>query len=368
MKPLELYLHIPFCVQKCKYCDFLSAPASMQERQDYVGSLCQKIRSYRELAKAYHVISIFIGGGTPSLLESSQMTDIVKALQETFSLDGDMEFTVEANPGTLTMEKLHTYRSLGVNRLSLGLQSAKDEELKCLGRIHSFADFLESYQMARRAGFANINVDLMSGIPGQTLPGWEETLRKTAELGPEHISAYGLIIEEGTPFYEMYGEDGKDRAQHEGELPDEETERLMYHRTREILEEYGFTRYEISNYAKPGFACRHNLGYWERNEYLGIGTGAASLIGNQRWNEGGEKITLSGKDQMEEYMFLGLRKMEGVSKAEFSRIFGCEIEAVYGDVIPKMCEKNLLEISGDFIRLTDFGIDVSNYVMSEFLL
>lgn len=185
MKPLELYLHIPFCVQKCKYCDFLSAPASMQERQDYVWSLCQKIRSYRELAKAYHVISIFIGGGTPSLLESSQMTDIVKALQETFSLDGDMEFTVEANPGTLTMEKLHTYRSLGVNRLSLGLQSAKDEELKCLGRIHSFADFLESYQMARRAGFANINVDLMSGIPGQTLPGWEETLRKTAELGPE---------------------------------------------------------------------------------------------------------------------------------------------------------------------------------------
>ena len=368
MKPLELYLHIPFCVQKCKYCDFLSAPASVQTRQDYVWSLCQKIRSYRELAKAYHVISIFIGGGTPSLLESSQMTDIVKALQETFSLDGDMEFTVEANPGTLTMEKFQTYRSLGVNRLSLGLQSAKDEELKCLGRIHSFADFLESYQMARRAGFANINVDLMSGIPGQTLPGWEETLRKTAELGPEHISAYGLIIEEGTPFYEMYGEDGKDRAQHEGELPDEETERLMYHRTREILEEYGFTRYEISNYAKPGFACRHNLGYWERTEYLGIGTGAASLIGNQRWNEGGEKITLSGKDQMEEYMFLGLRKMEGVSKAEFSGIFGCEIEAVYGDVIQKMCEKNLLEISGDFIRLTDFGIDVSNYVMSEFLL
>ena len=187
MKPLELYLHIPFCVQKCKYCDFLSAPASMQERQDYVWSLCQKIRSYRELAKAYHVISIFIGGGTPSLLESSQMTDIVKALQETFSLDGDMEFTVEANPGTLTMEKFQTYRSLGVNRLSLGLQSAKDEELKCLGRIHSFADFLESYQMARRAGFANINVDLMYGIPGPTLPGWEETLRKTAELGPEHI-------------------------------------------------------------------------------------------------------------------------------------------------------------------------------------
>ena len=211
------------------------------------------------------------------------MTDIVKALQETFSLDGDMEFTVEANPGTLTMEKLHTYRSLGVNRLSLGLQSAKDEELKRLGRIHSFADFLESYQMARRAGFANINVDLISAVPGQTAESWAQTLAAVAGLGPEHISAYSLIIEEGTPFYERYGE-----GRHAEELPDEDTERQMYHDTARILKDYGYHRYEISNYARAGYECRHNLGYWNRTEYLGIGESAASLIGNRRWVEGEE--------------------------------------------------------------------------------
>ena len=367
-KPLELYIHIPFCEKKCNYCDFLSFRALPQVHREYTDQLCREIRAAGNGLREFQAVTIFIGGGTPSVFDPLLIRKIMETVGESFSLDPEAEATIEVNPGTLLRNKLPVYRSCGINRLSIGLQSADNGDLAWLGRIHSFEDFLKTFQYARMEGFSNISVDLMSGIPGQTLPGWEETLRKTAELGPEHISAYGLIIEEGTPFYEMYGEDGKDRAQHEGELPDEETERLMYHWTREILEEYGFTRYEISNYAKPGFACRHNLGYWERTEYLGIGTGAASLIGNQRWNEGGEKITLSGKDQMEEYMFLGLRKMEGVSKAEFSGIFGCEIEAVYGDVIQKMCEKNLLEISGDFIRLTDFGIDVSNYVMSEFLL
>lgn len=368
MRPLELYLHIPFCVQKCKYCDFLSAPAPAGERREYVESLCRQIRKYHELAKAYHVVSIFIGGGTPSLLESCQMERIAEAVRETFLLEEDVEFTIEANPGTLTMEKLETYRKLGVNRLSLGLQSADNDELKRLGRIHTYEEFLESFRLARQAGFGNINVDLMSGIPGQTLTGFEHTLKTVAELGPEHISAYGLIIEEGTPFYEMYGEKGRERAQHAGELPDEETERKMYHRTREILEGYGFLRYEISNYAKPGFSCRHNLGYWDRTEYLGIGTGAASLIGHERWNQGEEKITLSMQDEMEEYMFLGLRKMEGVSRRRFRTLFGCEMETVYGQVLENMQKKNLLECAGDFVRLTEFGIDVSNYVMSEFLL
>nr|WP_296264985.1 radical SAM family heme chaperone HemW [uncultured Merdimonas sp.] len=368
MRPLELYLHIPFCVQKCKYCDFLSAPASLRERQDYVESLCQKIRSYRNLAKAYHVVSIFIGGGTPSLLSSRQMEGIVKALKSTFEMDPDVEFTVEANPGTLSLEKLQGYRRLGINRLSLGLQSTKEEELRCLGRIHSFGEFLESFRQARDAGFTNINVDLMSGIPGQTLESWEESLKTVAGLGPEHISAYGLIIEEGTPFYEMYGEHGSRKEGHEEDLPDEETDRRMYHRTKEILRGYGYERYEISNYARPGYECRHNRGYWERTEYLGIGAGAASLIDNQRWNEGEEKTSLSREDQMEEYMFLGLRKMEGVSKDKFRQLFGCEMEAVYGSVLESMYEKNLLESSGDFVRLTELGIDVSNYVMSEFLL
>lgn len=368
MRPLELYLHIPFCIQKCKYCDFLSAPAPLKEQQDYVESLCQTIRSYLDLAKAYQVVSIFIGGGTPSLLSSEQMERIVRALDDTFQIDSKAEFTVEANPGTLSVEKLGGYRDLGINRLSLGLQSIKEKELRCLGRIHSFGEFLQSFRWARDTGFANINVDLMSGIPGQSLASWEESLRTVAELGPEHISAYGLIIEEGTPFYEMYGENGNRKQGHVEALPDEETDRKMYHRTREILEEYGYKRYEISNYAKPGYECRHNLGYWERTEYLGIGAGAASLIDNQRWNQGEEKVTLSREDQMEEYMFLGLRKMKGVSKEEFLRLFGCEMEEIYGMVLKNMYEKNLLECSGDFVRLTEFGIDVSNYVMSEFLL
>ena len=182
MRPLELYLHIPFCVQKCKYCDFLSAPAPAGERREYVESLCRQIRKYHELAKAYHVVSIFIGGGTPSLLESCQMERIVEAVRETFLLEEDVEFTIEANPGTLTMEKLETYRKLGVNRLSLGLQSADNDELKRLGRIHTYEEFLESFRLARQAGFGNINVDLMSGIPGQTLTGFEHTLKVVSSL------------------------------------------------------------------------------------------------------------------------------------------------------------------------------------------
>lgn len=368
MRPLEIYLHIPFCVQKCKYCDFLSAPASSGERADYVESLCRQIRSYRKLAEAYHVVSIFIGGGTPSLLETRQMEAITGALQDTFAIEKDAEFTVEANPGTLSEEKLKGYRKVGINRLSIGLQSTVDEELVCLGRIHTFEEFLESFCLARDAGFTNVNVDLMFGIPGQTQKSWERSLRKVADLGPEHISAYGLIIEEGTPFYEMYGEQGKERGPYADRLPGEETEREMYHRTLTILREYGYERYEISNYARPGYACRHNLGYWERREYLGIGVGAASLIGRERWNQGEEHTLLSKEDEMEEYMFLGLRKMEGVSRKQFALLFGVEMEQVYGDVIRKMQKENLLEYAGDFVRLTEFGIDVSNYVMSEFIL
>lgn len=363
MKPLELYIHIPFCIQKCQYCDFLSAPSSRKERQEYVESLCQKIRSYGELAEAYHVVSIFVGGGTPSILEASQMLDIFEAVCSTFLIDDNAEITIEANPGTVTREKLRAYRKAGINRLSIGLQSTKNEELKILGRIHTYEEFLETYRLAREEGYRNINVDLMSAIPHQTAAGWSDTLRQVAKLEPEHISAYSLIIEEGTPFYERYGE-----GRHEEELPDEEEERKMYWQTRSILKEYGYHRYEISNYAKPGYECRHNLGYWNRTEYLGIGIGAASLIDNQRWNEGEEPEVLSVENQMEEYMFLGLRKMEGVSKRRFIEEYGCSIDEVYGDVLKRMYRDGLMEEYGDYVRLTQRGIDVSNYVMSEFLL
>lgn len=362
MKPLELYLHIPFCIKKCNYCDFLSAPSTERERAEYVESLCKKLRSFAELAKAYRVATVFVGGGTPSLLEPEQMRKIFTAIKQTFCMESSAEVTIEVNPGTVTKDKLEAYREIGINRLSIGLQSADYRELKALGRIHTYEDFLDSYHMAREAGFRNINIDLISAVPYQTRESYQKTLRKTAELDPEHISAYSLIIEEGTPFYERY-RDGKNP----GELPDEDTERLMYEDTKNILEEYGYSRYEISNYAKKGFECRHNLGYWERAEYLGVGAGAASLIDNVRFIEGGEPERLSRKDQMSEYMFLGLRKIKGVSKQRFKENFGSSMQEVYGDVIRDMEEKGLLEETGDYIRLTERGIDISNYVMSEFL-
>ncbi len=343
--------------------------------------LCQKIRTYKKLAGSYHVVSIFIGGGTPSILEAEQITVIFEAIRDTFVVDEGAEITVEMNPGTVTEEKLTAYRQAGINRLSIGLQSTKDEELRILGRIHTYEEFLDTYRLAREKGFGNINVDLMSAIPGQTVEGWVDTLQKAAELRPEHISAYSLIIEEGTPFYETYvrgragdesfGKAAKEREEADlcaGRLPDEEEERQMYRQTKEILKEYGYHRYEISNYALPGYECRHNLGYWNRTEYLGIGTGAASLMDNKRWDYGEEPMVLSMKEQMEEYMFLGLRKTQGVSKTKFADEFGRGMDTVYGEVLEKMYGMRLMEETDDFVRLTDRGIDVSNTVMCEFLL
>ncbi len=363
MKSLELYIHIPFCVQKCKYCDFLSAPSCAKERQEYVESLCDKIRSYGEFARIYCIVSIFVGGGTPSILESSQMEEIFAAVRETFTLADDTEITIEMNPGTVTREKLQVYHRIGINRLSIGLQSVNDSELKELGRIHTYQDFLDTYQLAREEGFENINIDLISAIPHQTVESWKETLEKVCKLEPEHISAYSLIIEEGTPFYERYGDGG-----HEEELPAEEEERQMYHDTKSILSSYGYERYEISNYAKTGYECRHNLGYWSRTEYLGIGLGSASLVDNCRWVEGEEKEILTKEEQMEEFMFLGLRKIQGVSEEEFLRQFGVALESIYESVLKEMIHKGLIERENGWVRLTEKGIDISNYVMSEFLL
>lgn len=366
-RPLELYIHIPFCMKKCYYCDFLSAPASSMERAEYVKSLCEKIRAYQDLAEAYRVISIFVGGGTPSILEPEQMENIFWSIRDTFLVDPDAEITLEMNPGTVTKEKLLSYRKVGINRLSIGLQSVNDHELKMLGRIHTYQEFLETYYRAREQGFQNINIDLISAIPGQTCESWEKTLRTVAELCPEHISAYSLIIEEGTKFFEIYDKDCNG-TKNFAPLPDEETERRIYQDTKRILREYGYERYEISNYAKKGFECRHNLGYWDRVEYLGIGKGAASLIQNQRWVEGGERETLSKEEQMEETMFLGLRKIKGVSKKKYEETFGERMKDRYETVIEELKNKGLLNEDEDFLCLTEKGIDVSNYVMSEFLI
>lgn len=378
-KELELYLHIPFCVSKCKYCDFLSAPSGEEQRQIYVERLCRRIHYWSDVIHnyGYEIVSIFVGGGTPSILTEAQITQVFEAVHESFPIMEDAEITLEMNPGTDVKDKLPVYRELGINRLSMGLQSADNEELKCLGRIHTYEDFRQVYQWAREAGFTNINVDLMSAIPGQTLESYEDTLRKVADLEPEHISAYSLIIEEGTPFYERYGE-----GRHAEELPDEDIERQMYVRTGEILEDYGYHRYEISNYAKDGYECRHNLGYWDRKEYLGLGAGASSLMDHIRWKEPDhigpstglvleerEDFTrLRRKDEMEEFMFLGLRKINGVSEYDFYKSFRVSMDEIYKESIENLIKEGLLVREEDRIRLTDRGIDLSNYALSQFLL
>ncbi|MGN0159156.1 MAG: radical SAM family heme chaperone HemW [Brotaphodocola sp.] len=376
---LELYIHIPFCVRKCAYCDFLSFPATERTQEQYVAKLIEEIYGQSAGFQEYCVTSIFLGGGTPSILSADLMRDLFEVLYQCFDIAVDAEITIEANPGTLTMEKLAMYRTCGINRISLGLQSADDEELKTLGRIHCYDDFLKSFQRVRQAGFTNINVDLMSALPGQTVQSWKNTLRKVLMLKPEHISAYSLIIEEGTPFYERYHED-------KSVFPDEEMDREMYHLTKEIMAAQGFERYEISNYAKPGYECRHNIGYWTGVDYLGLGLGASSYTHRFRYHnvtdmeeylsldlsEAGAAARdiqkLSEKEQIEEFMFLGLRMMKGVSGSNFLERFGLNMWSIYGEVFESLEKQGLLEIRKPEVRLTELGIDVSNMVLSEFLL
>ena len=395
MVPLEIYLHIPFCVRKCRYCDFLSAPANKEVQDAYTRALRQEIRNFSAV-KDYQVETVFLGGGTPSLLSGDTVFELLEELRNRFPFSADPEITIECNPGTVDREKLVRYREAGINRLSLGLQSADNRELALLGRIHTWESFLETYDQAREAGFSNLNVDLMSALPGQTLSDWERTLRKTAALKPEHISAYSLIIEEGTPFYDWYGPQDaaseKRQMEKRKPLPSEEEDRLMYERTGECLAKKGYGRYEISNYSLPGFACRHNLSYWERTDYAGFGLGAASLRENVRWSNTAElaeyiahagqtgeetrikkeMTRLSIQDQMEEFMFLGLRKTEGVNASAFERLYGKPLEAVYEEPVERLIREGILlryrkEDGSVFFRLSDKGIDVSNYALAMFL-
>lgn len=419
---LELYIHIPFCVRKCAYCDFLSFPSGEEERARYVERLTEEIEEAGAVSGDYVVTAIFLGGGTPSVLAPEQTKRILQAVKENFYVAEDAEITTEVNPGTADKEKLRAWKQAGINRLSFGLQSTENRELQYLGRIHTMEDFLESYRDAREAGFENINIDLMSALPGQTVSSWEKTLRTVVSLQPEHISAYSLIIEEGTPFCQLFGEDGdaeeeNKRRQSLGipELPDEDAERRMYYDTERILGEAGYHRYEISNYAKPGYECRHNKGYWTGTEYLGLGLGASSYINIRREKGDAAKISASGEEsgdrrqlerrsnvrdfktylsltredfragrqieerelltnqaQMEEFMFLGLRLTEGISENEFLRRFSCTLETVYGDVLEKLARQELMERyereGAAFWRLTKRGIDVSNCVLAEFLM
>lgn len=388
MRQIQLYIHIPFCERKCAYCDFLSFQSCESERKKYVTALIKEISLYKKLGKQVKVSSIFIGGGTPSVIDGKYMEDIFDEVRKVFDILPEAEISIECNPGTVTEEKLESYKNCGINRISLGLQATNNEELKNLGRIHTYEDFVQSYGLVRKAGFKNINIDLMSAIPGQSVKSWKQTLKRIVELNPEHISAYSLIIEEGTKFWDVYGED-KPR---EDDLPSEADEREMYYLTKRILGEEGYNRYEVSNYSKDDLHCKHNLGYWDRAEYLGIGLGASSLLISKV--EKSEEVrtknvedmqtyidmvaamtppiltveTISKPMQMEEFMFLGLRKIDGVSKYIFTEQFNIDIEEIFGEVLDKMYSQGLLkEINGQ-IKFTEKGIDLSNMVLSEFLI
>lgn len=372
-KDLSVYIHVPFCARKCLYCDFLSFPMGEDSMEQYFGALSKEIKKAGEEYGDRLVRSVFFGGGTPSLPKASFLTESLKKLRDCFEFSDECEISLELNPGTASFEKMHEYRQAGFNRLSIGAQSLDDAELKRLGRIHDSESFFAAYEDAKKAGFTNINVDVMSALPGQSFESYKKTLEGVTALLPKHISAYSLIVEEGTPFYDM-----------ELDLPDEDEDRRMYHETKAFLAKKGYHRYEISNYAlgEPGdetYECYHNKVYWTRGDYLGLGLGAASMADNVRWNNTGDfKAYLEGaglenveeldeKSCMEEFMFLGLRLVRGVSLMEFEEIFGKDMFSVYGDVIKKYENMGLLAVD-DRLRLTEAGLDVSNTVMSEFLL
>lgn len=381
-RPLELYIHIPFCASKCAYCDFLSGPANELVQQAYVDQLIEEIERQSAYYQEYQVTTVFLGGGTPSILREMHIERLMERLHGSFIIVPEAEITIEVNPGTVSKEKLEVYRRGGINRISIGLQSSDDDELKRLGRIHTYDEFLKTYQRARIAGFTNVNVDLMSALPGQTLASWKSTLKKTARLKPEHISAYSLIIEEGTEYEQRY-------RNHPELLPGEDEERAIYYETKRFLKEQGYERYEISNYAKRGYECRHNIGYWTGEEYLGLGLGASSYLHGFRFHnvsdlemykainmkgpDADEKLhqeieELSEKTQMEEFMFLGLRMSRGVSGSEFMKRFGRNMWNVYGEVLHRLETNHLIEVDNPYVRLSEFGVDISNYVLGEFLL
>lgn len=377
MDKISLYIHIPFCAQKCLYCDFPSFARKDHLRKAYIEALNKEIISLREKHNNLEINTIFIGGGTPSVLEADELEYLLEEVAK-LNMAKDIEYSMECNPGNLTEEKLEVMKKYGVNRISMGLQAKQDNLLKGLGRIHNYKTFKENFLLAKKVGFNNINVDLMFGLPNQRLNEWEETLREIISLEPAHISAYSLIIEEGTAFYNLYENDKL-------KLPTEEEERKMYHLAKKILEENGFNQYEISNYAKEGKECRHNLAYWNMDNWIGVGSAAASYINGKRIkninsveeyinsiNEKGEAveeiINNSKNDNMEEFMFMGLRKINGIDENEFKNRFSMNINDVYGEILNKYIGEGLLIRESGRIFLSEKGIEISNIIMADFLL
>ncbi|MBR1877312.1 MAG: radical SAM family heme chaperone HemW [Lachnospiraceae bacterium] len=375
---ISIYFHIPFCIRKCGYCDFLSVPTSCGEAasqtviDDYVRALKKELSCAGETLKERTVKTVYFGGGTPSLIPSFHITGIIKRLREMAEFSDLPEISIEMNPKTVDEEKILAYMDAGINRFSVGCQSVNDNELRALGRVHDHEDFLKTMEILKKCGAENINADIMTGIPYETLESAKRTLDEISNLGLSHISAYCLILEEGTPFFE--------KGSKKLHLPDEDLEMEIYEYTREFLSKKGYKRYEISNYALPGRKCLHNIVYWDCGDYLGFGAGAASRLRNRRFsnvrnvksyinapvNDLCEDLILSKEDEMTEFMIMGLRKTDGISLEDFFLRFGEDISDVYKETIGKFEKSGLLICKEGRLFLTERGLDVSNTVLSEF--
>lgn len=377
-KTIGLYIHIPFCRQKCLYCDFPSWAGKEGQMQGYVDALTKEIENRGKEYADRKVVSVFFGGGTPTTLSIPMLEQLMQAVFANWDIAEDAEITTEANPGTLDGEMASALKRMGFNRLSMGVQAWQNRLLRDLGRIHTIETFQENLKAVREAGFTNINTDLMFALPNQTMADWQETVKNIVAMNPEHISAYSLIIEEGTPFYDRY---------EKGELKpaEEELDREMYHWAVDYLAEHGYEQYEISNFAKKGRQSRHNRIYWQAEEYLGMGLGSHSYMAGERFHniydlqkymqaDGDVSLlkeeveVITEEDALAEFMFLGLRLTEGVSFARFRERFGRKMKNIYGEQIEELEKDGLLQEDEKGIRLTARGVDISNFVFEKFLI
>ena len=374
---LGLYIHIPFCVTKCKYCDFNSFKIDLNEKIKYLNYLGEEMKLYKEEIKNREIDSVFVGGGTPSILNENEINILFEKIKENFNIKSNAEITMECNPGTLTLNKLKVMKKSGVNRLSIGLQAVQNHHLKYIGRIHTFEEFEKNYHDAKQMGFDNINIDLMYALPNQSREDWMESLEKVVKLNPTHISAYSLILEENTELFKMYERD-------EFNLLDENTDIEMYEYTINYLKSHGYNQYEISNYAKDNFECKHHVLYWKCEEYVGIGASASGYFNGIRYNnicelDNYEKMILEGekpieweeklsiKDEIEESIFLGLRMNEGIQISDFKEKYNFDFEKEYKNEIEKLSKMELIEIDNNLMKLTQKGREISNSVFVEFI-
>ena len=375
MKEIGIYIHIPFCIKKCEYCDFVSYCNKKEYVPQYINALKKEIKN--NINKEYKITTIYIGGGTPSSIEENYIADIIETIKLNMN-DEDLkdfeniEVTIEVNPGTVNKEKLQVYKKIGINRLSIGLQETHNELLKSIGRIHTYEEFIKIYKLARKIGFNNINVDLMIALPNQTIRDIKENLEKITKLNPEHISVYSLILEEGTPFYNKYNEN-------KIKLPDEELERNMYWYVKNTLENNGYMHYEISNFSKKGFESKHNMNCWNQEEYLGFGVAAHSYNNKIRYSntnsieeyiKGSNKIIHEEQtleDMQKEYMLLGLRKIEGINIQKFKNKFAQNPIFIFKEQLNKLVDEELIIVDGNEIKLTNKGLDLANIVWEEFV-